>query len=92
LFVPLSDLTAERLTGLVDEVLAQPSFKQRALRMKAEIEKVDGLGMAAELIERAFSGAMHAAQPKVHGTLNLAPANLTPAQSHSNPQPAAALA
>jgi len=38
----------------VDEVLRTPSYRERALEMKAAIAEVDGLGMAAELIERAF--------------------------------------
>jgi UDP:flavonoid glycosyltransferase YjiC (YdhE family) len=54
LFLPLAQLTAEGLKGLVDEVLGSASYREKALAMKAEIEKVDGLGTAADLIERAF--------------------------------------
>ena len=54
LFLPLAQLNAEALRGLVDEVLGTPSYRERALAMKAAIAEVDGLGMAAELIERAF--------------------------------------
>ena len=54
LFLPLAQLTAEGLKGLVDEVLGSASYREKALAMKAEIEKVDGLGIAADLIERAF--------------------------------------
>ena len=54
LFLPLAQLNAEALRGLVDEVLRTPSYRERALEMKAAIAKVDGLGMAAELIERGF--------------------------------------
>jgi len=54
LFLPLAQLNAEALRGLVDEVLGTPSFRERALEMKAVIAEVDGLGMATELIERAF--------------------------------------
>ena len=43
------------LRGLVDEVLGTPSYRERALAMKAAITEVDGLGMAVELIERAFA-------------------------------------
>jgi UDP:flavonoid glycosyltransferase YjiC (YdhE family) len=42
------------LKALVDEVLGTASYREKALAMKAEIAKVDGLGMAADLIERAF--------------------------------------
>jgi zeaxanthin glucosyltransferase len=54
LFLPLAQLNAEALRGLVDEVLETASYRERALEMKTAIAKVDGLGMAAELIERAF--------------------------------------
>jgi UDP:flavonoid glycosyltransferase YjiC (YdhE family) len=54
LFLPLAQLNAEALRGLVDQVLGTPSYRKRALAMKAAITNVDGLGMAAELIERAF--------------------------------------
>ncbi len=54
LFLPLAQLTAEGLKGLVDEVLGSASYREKALAMKAEIERVDGLGTAADLIERAF--------------------------------------
>ncbi len=55
LFVPLAQLTAEGLSRLVDEVLENPSYRKRSLEMKAAIAEVDGLGMAVELIERAFT-------------------------------------
>jgi MGT family glycosyltransferase len=53
-FLPIGRLTVERLKKLVDEVLETPSYRERARAMQAEFAKVDGLGMAAELIERAF--------------------------------------
>jgi UDP:flavonoid glycosyltransferase YjiC (YdhE family) len=55
LFLPLAQLNAEALRGLVDKVLATPSYRERALAMKAAIAEVDGLGLAAELIEKAFA-------------------------------------
>ena len=57
LFLPLAQLNAEALRRLVDEVLGTPSYRERALEMKAAIAEVDGLGMATELIERAFGAA-----------------------------------
>jgi len=54
LFVPLKELTAENLTALVDEVLENKSFRDRAAALQQEIASLDGLGMAAELIEQAF--------------------------------------
>ncbi len=55
LFLPLAQLNAEALRGLVDKVLATPSYRERALAMKAAIAEVDGLGLAAELIGKAFA-------------------------------------
>jgi UDP:flavonoid glycosyltransferase YjiC (YdhE family) len=54
LFLPLAQLNAEALRGLVDEVLTTPSYRERAQAMKLAIAEVDGLGMAAELIEQPF--------------------------------------
>lgn len=54
LFLPLAQLNAETLRGLVDEVLTMPSYRERALAMKAAIAAVDGLEMSAELIEKAL--------------------------------------
>jgi UDP:flavonoid glycosyltransferase YjiC (YdhE family) len=61
LFLPLAQLNPQSLRGLVDEVLRTPSYRERALAMKAAITEVDGLGMAAELIERAFGAEDRAA-------------------------------
>jgi zeaxanthin glucosyltransferase len=55
LFLPVAQLNAEALRGLVGQVLGTPSYRERALAMKAAITNVDGLGMAAELIEKAFA-------------------------------------
>jgi MGT family glycosyltransferase len=55
LFLPLPELSVDSLRALVDEVLATPSYRERALAMKSAIEQVDGLTMAAEIIERAFA-------------------------------------
>src|SRR5262249_59433489 len=54
LFVPLSQLRAESLYGLVDQVLANPSFRKRAHEMKAAIAAGDGLGLASEVNEKTF--------------------------------------
>jgi zeaxanthin glucosyltransferase len=57
LFLSLEQLNAKDLRGLVDKVLGTPSYRERALEMKAAIAEVDGLRMAAELIERALENA-----------------------------------
>lgn len=54
LFLPIAELTREDLSGLVDEVLRTPSYRKRALEMKTAIAEVDGLEMAADIIEEAF--------------------------------------
>ena len=54
LFLPLAQLNAEALRRLVDEVLGKPSYRERARAMQVAIAEVDGLGMAAGLIESAF--------------------------------------
>jgi MGT family glycosyltransferase len=54
LFLPLAQLTADGLKSLVNELLETPSYRERALAMSAEIAKVDGLAVTADLIERAF--------------------------------------
>jgi MGT family glycosyltransferase len=54
LFLPLAELSPEALRGLVDEVLGKPSYRKQALEMKTAIAKLDGLEMAAGLIETAF--------------------------------------
>jgi zeaxanthin glucosyltransferase len=64
LFLPVTQLSAEALRGLVDDVLGTPSYRERALVMKAAIAEVDGLGMAAELIERAFGAGSAASSSK----------------------------
>jgi UDP:flavonoid glycosyltransferase YjiC (YdhE family) len=57
LFVLLSQLTAEALSGMVDAVLANPAYRQRALALQSEIQSLDGLTMASKLIETAFASA-----------------------------------
>jgi zeaxanthin glucosyltransferase len=57
LFVPLKELTVENLTALVDEVLSNRCFRERAAALQQEIASLDGLGMAADLIEKAFGAA-----------------------------------
>jgi MGT family glycosyltransferase len=57
LFVPLPQLTGESLHALVDTVLGDPAYRERAMEMKSAIENCDGLTMAAEIIEAAFGSA-----------------------------------
>ena len=54
LCVPLSELTAEKLDGMVTEVLANPACRQCAQALQTEIQSLDGLTMASRIIETAF--------------------------------------
>jgi len=50
----LKDLTPEKLRAAVQRVLTEPSYREKAAKVAAEMKKIDGPAMAAELIERAF--------------------------------------
>jgi len=54
-YVPLQELTATRLSALIDEVLTNPEYRQNANRMREAIAKANGLEMAADLLEQAFN-------------------------------------
>jgi zeaxanthin glucosyltransferase len=49
--VPLETLTVERLRDAVKGVLADPSYRTAALRLQQEIQQVNGLDRAADLVE-----------------------------------------
>ena len=53
-FVEMTQLTAERLSALVRQVAANPSYRERARYFQEVIAKTRGLDLAARLIERAF--------------------------------------
>ena len=52
--VSLETLTVERLRDAVKGVLADPSYRTAALRLKQEIQQVNGLDRAADLVERVI--------------------------------------
>jgi UDP:flavonoid glycosyltransferase YjiC (YdhE family) len=52
--IPVGRLTVDRLRDAVRTVLGNPSYRERAGRMRSSIEAADGLNRAAELIEEAF--------------------------------------
>lgn len=54
LFIPLKELTPEGLKALVDDVLDDKRYRERAKALQQQIASLDGLGMAADLIEKAF--------------------------------------
>jgi zeaxanthin glucosyltransferase len=53
-FVPVQQLTVPRLSGLIDEVLGNPEYRQNAKKMQQAIAKANGLEKALDLIEEAF--------------------------------------
>jgi MGT family glycosyltransferase len=52
--IPVGRLTADRLRAAVRTVLGDPTYRQRAHRLRSSIEAADGLNRAADLIEGAF--------------------------------------
>src|SRR6266481_1592353 len=53
-FVEVGDLTAERLSDLIQRVQANPSYRDRARYFQRVIARTHGLDLAADVIERAF--------------------------------------
>jgi zeaxanthin glucosyltransferase len=52
--IPVGRLTVDRLRHAVHTVLTDPSYRERAGRVRSSIEAADGLNRAADLIEGAF--------------------------------------
>jgi zeaxanthin glucosyltransferase len=52
--VEVGDLTAERLSDLIQRVQANPSYRDRARYFQGVIARTHGLDLAADVIERAF--------------------------------------
>jgi zeaxanthin glucosyltransferase len=53
-FIELDDLTTERLGSLIEKVLQDPSYRERARYFQNVILKTRGLDVAADIIEQAF--------------------------------------
>ncbi|MGA2886999.1 MAG: glycosyltransferase [Terracidiphilus sp.] len=53
-FVPLQQMTIEKLSALVDEVLENPVYRQNARRLRKAIAGRNGLELAVDLFEQAF--------------------------------------
>jgi len=53
-FVEIADLTAERLSELIQRVRKNPSYRERARSLQKVIARTHGLDLAADEIERAF--------------------------------------
>jgi UDP:flavonoid glycosyltransferase YjiC (YdhE family) len=54
--IPVERLTVDRLRDAVRTVLGDPAYRERAGRLRSNIEAADGLNLAADLIEGAFDG------------------------------------
>ncbi len=53
-YVPLRELTAARLSTLIDDVLGNPEYRHNANKMKEAIARTNGLEKAADLLEQAL--------------------------------------
>jgi MGT family glycosyltransferase len=53
-FIEVDELTTDRLRGLIEKVLHDPSYRERAEYFRTVISKTRGLDLAAEIIEQAF--------------------------------------
>jgi zeaxanthin glucosyltransferase len=57
-FVPVDELTPDRLLDRLRAVLDDPAYRERARRLGSEIARLDGPAMAAAIIEDAFQTAL----------------------------------
>ena len=53
-FIEVEELTTDRLRGLIEKVLQDPSYRDRADYFRKLIAKTRGLDVAADIIERTF--------------------------------------
>ena len=53
-FIEVDELTTGRLRGVIDKVLQDPSYRERAEYFQKVISKTRGLDVAADIIEQAF--------------------------------------
>jgi zeaxanthin glucosyltransferase len=53
-FIEVDELTTDRLRGLIEKVLKDPSYRARSHDFQKVISKTRGLDVAAEIIEQAF--------------------------------------
>jgi zeaxanthin glucosyltransferase len=50
----VDDLTTDRLWYLIEKVLQDPSYRERAEYFQKAISKTRGLDVAADIVEQAF--------------------------------------
>jgi MGT family glycosyltransferase len=58
-FIEVDELTTDRLRILIEKVLRDPSYRERAEYFQKVISKTRGLDVAADIIEQAFSDLLH---------------------------------
>ena len=54
-YVPIQEMTASRLSALIDEVMSNPEYCQNANNIKQAIAETNGLERATDLLEQAFN-------------------------------------
>jgi len=54
-YVPIQEMTASRLSALIDEVMSNPEYRQNANNIKQVIAETNGLERATDLLEQAFN-------------------------------------
>ena len=54
-YVPIQEMTASRLSALIEEVLSNPEYRQNTDNMKQVIAETNGLEKAVDLLELAFN-------------------------------------
>jgi UDP:flavonoid glycosyltransferase YjiC (YdhE family) len=52
--IEVDELTTERLRGLIEKVLHDPNYRERARYFQKVIAKTHGLDRAADIVEQAF--------------------------------------
>jgi zeaxanthin glucosyltransferase len=57
-FVPMKELTTQRLASLVDEVLTNPIYYQKVQAIKQVLAKENGIEKAVDILESSFKKAI----------------------------------
>jgi MGT family glycosyltransferase len=60
-FIELDALTTERLRSVIEKVLQDPSYRERAGYFQKVISKTHGLDVATDIIEQVFQKSSHSA-------------------------------
>jgi MGT family glycosyltransferase len=56
--VPLQELTVVKLRDSIENILNNQAYDRNARRLQASIQAVDGLSLAADIVERSFQNAI----------------------------------